>query len=308
MILLCGIPSEEPLARVAAALRDRSAPFAIFNQRAFADAGFSFRVDGDRLTGKLRLGRHVLPVESISAAYTRMMDDRILPELAGEPPDSLLRRACRRLHDALSEWLELAPARVVNRSAPMATNSSKPYQAQLIAACGFDVPETLVTNVPDLALEFKQRHGRVVYKSTSSARSIVRELDDEALRRIEHIGWCPVQFQSLVEGRDVRVHVIGDEIHATAIASAATDYRYPADSGTELSPATLPEDLRERCVSLTRTLGLEFSGIDLRLAADGRAYCFEVNPAPAFNYYERHTGQPIAAAVARHLCQAEAAR
>jgi glutathione synthase/RimK-type ligase-like ATP-grasp enzyme len=308
MILLCGIPSEEPLARVAAALTDRSARFAIFNQRAFADAAFSFRVGGDAVTGELRLGGASLPLASIDAAYTRLMDDRLLPELHGEQPDSERCRDCRSLHEAIIHWLEFAPVRVVNRASAMATNSSKPYQAQLISACGFEVPESLVTNVPDLALDFRRRHNRVVYKSTSSIRSIVRELDDDALWRLEHIRWCPVHFQAYVEGVDWRVHVVGEEVYATRVTSTGIDYRYAAthDGGdVALEAATLPDELEAACVVLTRTLGLEFSGIDLRLTNDGRPVCFEVNPCPAFNYYERRTGQPIAAAVARHLCEAE---
>ena len=43
------------------------------------------------------------------------------------------------------------------------------------------------------------------------------------------------------------------------------------------------------------------AGIDLKLAPDGRVVCLEVNPSPVFSYYELHTGQPIAAAIARLL-------
>src|SRR5204863_7380639 len=135
----------------------------------------------------------------------------------------------------LWRWLDIAPSRVLNRAYAMASNSSKPYQAQVIRGCGFDVPETLVTNDPVLALEFHARHSRVVFKSTSSVRSIVHELDAAALARLEHIRWCPVQFQAFVEGVDVRVHVVGEEVYATRVCSAATDYRYAGDGdGTRL--------------------------------------------------------------------------
>jgi hypothetical protein len=36
-------------------------------------------------------------------------------------------------------------------------------------------------------------------------------------------------------------------------------------------------------------------------------YCFEVNPSPAYSYYESHTGQPISAALARYLVAGAAA-
>jgi hypothetical protein len=308
VILLCGIPSEEPLARVAEALSARHAPYAIFNQRAFAEADVAVEIDGDTAGGTLRLGGQRFALDGITGAYTRLMDDRLLPELAAEPPGSPMRAHCRALHDELGGWLEVTPATVVNRAAAMATNFSKPYQIQLIRAGGFAIPETLVTNDPELVLEFRCRHSRVIYKSTSSERSVVRELDEAALARLELIRWCPVQFQELVQGTDVRVHVIGQEVFATRIRCTSTDYRYAsADSGTPpvLGAMTLPDELAARCVSLTRRLGLEFGGADLRLADDGRAVCFEVNPSPAFSYYEERAGQPIAAAVARHLCERE---
>jgi len=37
---------------------------------------------------------------------------------------------------------------------------------------------------------------------------------------------------------------------------------------------------------------------------DREVYCFEVNPCPAFSYFEANTGQPIADAVAKHLAGA----
>ena len=65
----------------------------------------------------------------------------------------------------------------------------------------------------------------------------------------------------------------------------------------------LSYDLSSRCLELASDLGLEFAGIDLKVTQDGEVYCFEVNPSPAYSYFEAHTGQPIARAVARHLME-----
>ncbi len=54
-------------------------------------------------------------------------------------------------------------------------------------------------------------------------------------------------------------------------------------------------------VALTRGLGLAFAGIDLKITPDGEIFRFEVNPCPAFSFYEANTEQPIALAVARYL-------
>ena len=46
---------------------------------------------------------------------------------------------------------------------------------------------------------------------------------------------------------------------------------------------------------------IESDQIDLKITPEGQVYCLEVNPCPAFSYYEIHTEQPIARAVARYL-------
>jgi hypothetical protein len=304
MILLCGIPSEPPIALVTRALEERGAAYRIFNQRRFAECSMVYEIRRGAFGGWLELYGEGIPLSAITGVYVRFMEMARLPELSPLPASAPERAACRALHDTLTQWCDIAPARVVNRTAAMASNNSKPYQAQLIQAAGFNVPETLITNDPDLVRAFRARHGRIIYKSISGVRSIVQTLQDSDLERLDRIRWCPVQFQAYVEGTDVRVHVVGREVFATEIASAATDYRYAAQqTGTsaELKETQLPEEVEARCVRLAQALELPFAGIDLRLAPDRRVFCFEVNPCPGFSYYEANTHQPIARAVAGYL-------
>jgi hypothetical protein len=304
VILLCGIPSEAPLAMVRERLDELGASYAVFNQRRFAETDLDFELEGTAVRGELRLDGRRLPLESIDAVYLRLMDDQRLPELQTEPAASPARARCRALHEALVRWAELAPGRVVNRVRPMGSNFSKPYQAQLIREHGLAVPQTLVTNDPELVLAFRARHARLVYKSISGVRSIVQTLEPADLERLEQIRWCPTQFQQFVDGTHVRVHVVGDEVFATALESEVTDYRYAQADGAdapELRPVELADALAERCVALARSLDLPFAGIDLKRDHDGEIYCFEVNPCPAFSYYEHATGQPIALTLARYL-------
>jgi RimK-like ATP-grasp domain len=283
------------------------ARFIVFNQREFANCEIWFEVSRKEISGELRIGDRICKLQEIAAVYSRMMDDRFLPELSDQPPESSLRKYCRSVHDTLMRWMEIAPALVINRCAPMASNSSKPYQAQLIRDQGFLIPEILITNDPELVRAFRAKHGRVIYKSISAVRSIVQELTDEDEQRLERIRWCPTQFQAFVEGTNLRVHTIGNEVFATAVRSDATDYRYAAlQSGkpAELREVVLSDDLSEQCLRLSRSLGLEFAGIDLKVTPNDEVYCFEVNPCPAFSYYEANTSQPISAAVARRLAEA----
>ena len=303
MILLGGIPSESPIAFLAEALDQRGAEYRVFNQRKSAECAIDLGVGPKGVEGELRMNGERFKLGDFAGVYVRFMDDRLLPELDGEPDNSPLRRRTRALHDALYRWFEVADGRVVNRSDPQGSNGSKPYQAQLIARYGLRVPETLITNDPEAVLAFRAEHGVIIYKSISGVRSIVKQFDDEDVARLQDIRWCPVQFQALVPGTDVRVHVINQDVHATEIISDATDYRYARRTGgsTALRATRLHDDLAERCIVLTAGLGLAFAGIDLRLGPDGEATCFEVNPSPGYSYYEANTGQPIAASVARYL-------
>ena len=302
-VLLCGIPTERPLALVADALAELGRPFVTFNQRHFADTSCVFQVSAGEVIGELRTGRTVLSLEQVSGVYVRMMDYQRLPEYLDAPEGSLARTRCRSVHDTLSTWIALTGARVVNPLAAMGSNASKPYQAQLIADHGFRVPETLITNDPALVIDFHQRHGRVIYKSASGIRSIVRLLGPDDLDRLGRIRWCPTQFQAYVAGTDVRVHVVDGEVFASEITARAIDYRYAARDGdaATLRAIALEADVASRCIGLARRLGLPFAGIDLRRTPEGDWVCFEVNPSPGFSYYESQTGQPIANAVARYL-------
>ncbi len=310
MVLLCGIPTEPPLAMVCQALNRLNTPTVIFNQRRFADASIRYEITAGRVSGWLEFEGCGYPLEAFTGVYVRFMDDRLLPEVVNEPPDSPLRSYCRSLHEALSRWCEVSPAHIVNRTAAMASNSSKPYQAQLIRRHGFEIPETLITNDPELVERFRQKHDRIIYKSISGVRSIVQTFQDKDLERLNHSRWCPTQFQKFVEGENVRVHVVGSEAFATRVTSDATDYRYSAQQvgeSAQLEATELPNAVTQRCLDLAKDLELAFAGIDLKVTPDHRFYCFEVNPCPGFSYYEANTGQPIADAVARYLTRGDAA-
>lgn len=196
----------------------------------------------------------------------------------------------------LLDWAELAPpsVRVVNRASASASNTSKPAQALAIRAAGFEVPTGLLTTDPAAARAFVSRHGRVIVKSTSAVRSIVRLVGaDEDFAAVE---WCPTQFQAFVEGVEFRAHVVGGRVFAHRVVSDAVDYRY---GDAELLRDELPDDVVRRCITLARRLRLELAGLDLRRSPDGRWFCFEANTSPVWSAYD--ADGEIGDALAHHL-------
>ena len=312
MILLAGIPDERPLALVIEALEASGADHRVLDQRRTAESDLTLEIAdaacGGAIGGTFELMGESIRLEAITAIYLRLMDHRFLPGFADLPPDSERRMRCHRLHELLNCYADIAPARVLNRPTDSGSNQSKPFQAQAIRAAGFDIPETVITNDVAVAREFIERAwaegGSVIYKSASGVRSIVRRVAREDLPRLERIRWCPTQFQRHVPGTDIRVHVVGSSTFAAKIVSDATDYRYAArDIGVEpeIVACELDAQMQTKCGALAERLNLPLAGIDLRRTPEGRHVCFEVNPSPAFSFYEQRAGLPIAASIAGYL-------
>jgi len=306
VILLCGIPSEEPLRFAIEAAERREVPFLLLNQRDSHHLGMSLRVDHRGVDGTIAVGDATYPLSDCSGIYCRMIDSALLPENRASRrrvPDSVAVDRSRVFHDAFFQWLELASCRVFNRPGPMASNMSKPYQCQLIRRVGLEVPDTLVTNNPEEALTFHAQHGRTIFKSISSIRSIVREFNPKDRRALERLRHLPTQFQAFIPGDNLRVHLVGPRLFATEIRTDATDYRYAARDGRDLTMQSiqLPDQVVESCLRLSQALDLPLCGIDLKRTPEGRYYCFEVNPSPAYSFYQEQTGQPIAEAIVDYL-------
>jgi hypothetical protein len=281
MIGLIGRGDDPCVVRVREAAAELGLPHVLIDEDRLEGAALRVDLEGAGVRAVLRTRDSVVDLEELSGVYARALG----------PAQSS--RDASAVAAALHEWLDVTEVPVMGRPASMFSNSSKPHQARL----------TLVTNDPEAVRAFRAAHGRIVFKSISGIRSIVREVDDAAMARVDRIRDLPTQFQARVSGTDVRVHVVGTEVFPTRIASTALDYRYAARDGLscDLEPCVLAPEIEAACVSVATALDLPLAGIDLRIGDEAEVTCFEVNPMPAFSFYESHTGQPIAAAIAGFL-------
>jgi glutathione synthase/RimK-type ligase-like ATP-grasp enzyme len=299
LILLWGLSGESPLSAVHTELNRLGIPTVFLDQRDILDTEIDLCV-GKQIQGTIRSRNQTIDLSAVTAVYLRPYASRCLPQVAKAGTNSPAWRHAIAIDEALLSWLEMTPALVVSRPAAMAPNNSKPYQLLQIRELGFSVPETLVTTDPSAVQAFWERHGNVIYKSISGIRSQVLRLGADHVERLANVSWCPTQFQQYIPGRDYRVHVVGTEVFACEVISDADDYRYTAQDATpaELRSYSLPLDVEAQCQKLATALHLPVAGIDLRCTPSGEWYCFEVNPAPGFTYYQQATGHPISSAIA----------
>jgi len=193
---------------------------------------------------------------------------------------------------------------VVNRQTAMTSNRSKPYQALVIRRFGLKVPKTLVTNSPEAARSFyTECEEKVIFKSISGVRSVVKRLSPEHFDRLALLEHGPTQFQEFVPGENIRVHTIGRRVLAVRIESDAVDYRYALLEGhkRKMISTDLPPQVEKACLDLSREFGLLMAGIDLKCTPEGAFYCFEVNASPGFLFFERASRPFIADLLAEFL-------
>ncbi len=210
---------------------------------------------------------------------------------------------------AVLGMLDALPCPWVNPREADASAHHKPYQWAVARTLGLLVPRTLVTNQPDEARAFiaAMGPGRTVFKAFLASVTAWREtrlVEPSDIEQLDLVRFAPVIFQEFIEGVDLRVTVIGEQVFAAEIDARKT--AYPVDMrmvvGDSLVQAVeLPAQVRDRLLALQRRLQLVYGAIDLRRTTEGDYYFLEVNPAGQWHFVEQRTGLPIAQAVADHL-------
>jgi len=188
------------------------------------------------------------------------------------------------------------PTRWVNGWEAYQLHQTKP--AQLAAVAGLDlggavtVPPTLLSNDPAAVLEFASRHDDCIFKPVQGGAHTrpltTRHLTEEHLANLVH---APVTIQQRVEGTDIRVFLAGERLYACRLHTDALDFR--EDDDVRIEPAELPDEVAAVCRRIAAALKLLWTGIDLRLTADGRYHFFEANPSPMFLGFEDRTRLPL---------------
>lgn len=283
MIYAVGLASESTFAHFTASAEARGVPVrAIDLRQAVEEGDWRLVVGGDR---SARLGDHDLDPEA--SYYCRIAD------LAALQQDHESAQRWRWLTTALMAWLDHIPGLVVNRPSIRSDNGSKPLHELSLSQAGFRVPASITSSSPQRLRAFAQA-GPTLVKAVSGVRATSRLVGVADLAGFEP-GQGPVHLQRYVAGRDVRAHVVGDRVHAEEIVSGAVDYR--TDRDAEFAPCELPGPLAERMVRHTADLGMSFAGWDFKVVGDDTYWCLEVNPMPAYDWYDRRLGGAISASL-----------
>jgi hypothetical protein len=202
--------------------------------------------------------------------------------------------------------------------AAMRRADNKQLQLGLATELGFEIPPTLITSDPQEFLEFYRRHdGNLIDKLPSTVLPASQLTGNELMRYTQpvttrdvgyarRLRFSPVLFQrNIAKKFELRITVVEDEVLAAEIHSQATrrtrlDWRHYDWGHTPYRVHALPDDIRERCVRLTRRLGLRFGAIDMIVTPEGDYVFLEINPNGQWRWIEDQCGLRISDA----LCDA----
>jgi len=295
--------ADAPMSMVYTELEKAGANFFFLDHKKIFNSDIEYSLNAETgTTCIIHVNGLKLNLDDIRVAYIRPYNFRDYKEMEGKDPNCAVAEKAAGFEQQLMACLNASDALVINRQDASATNNSKPYQLSVIRKAGFNIPETFISNDGSLVRRFLGETGEAVYKSISGVRSIVHKVSDTHLGFIDDVEWCPTLFQKVVPGINYRAHVFKNEIHTVRIASDSLDYRY---GKTTMEPVELPYNVEEKCYQLNAMLGLHFSGIDLMRTDDDEWYCFEVNPSPAYSYFELNGGVPISEALTKFMMDAD---
>ena len=138
-----------------------------------------------------------------------------------------------------------------------------------------------------------------------------RIIGPEDLERLDLVRFAPVIFQHYIDGVDLRVTVVGEQVFAAEIDARGTAYPFDMRmviGEAQVRPVELPRSVQDALLALQRRLGLDYGAIDLRRTDAGEFFFLEVNPAGQWLFVEQRTGLPIGKAMSDLLMRLADAR
>ncbi len=240
------------------------------------------------------------------AWWRRVREYEVAPEVADLTARAF---ATSETAQAVEGLFDALPCVWVNPRAADTAAHRKPYQWAVAQNVGLTVPRTLVTTKPEAARRFvlEVGTGRTVFKEFIAMHGASREtrtVGPRELEQLDLVRYAPVIFQEYIDGVDLRITAIGEQLFAAEIDARKTSY--PADmrmvfGDAQVQPVTLPPALAKKLLALMKRLGLSYGAIDMRRTDAGDYYFFEVNPAGQWLFVEHRTGLPISQGVADFL-------
>jgi RimK family alpha-L-glutamate ligase len=196
----------------------------------------------------------------------------------------------------------------VNGARAIERTVDKFLASALLARAGVPSPRTIACERVEDALEaFEELGGDVIVKPLFGAMGagMTRVDDPDVAYRVFHALELERAVYYLQEtlahdGRDVRALVVGGRVLA-AIERVGSGWRANLARGARAEATQLGADQERLCLQAAQVLAVDYAGVDVLRAADGRDYVLELNGIPGWRGLQDATGADVAAAIVEHV-------
>ncbi|QIY89287.1 MvdC/MvdD family ATP grasp protein [Chryseobacterium gallinarum] len=196
---------------------------------------------------------------------------------------------------------------------------SKEEQLKVADKLGLTIPDTCITNNPDVAKKFILQHRNVVAKmqtgfaiTEDGVESVVftNVVSEDKLEELDTLLYCPMQFQKMIEKKkELRITIVGRDVYAFEIDSqqfedAKVDWRKDGVNLLDKWVRTeLPGDIEEKLLELLDIYNVDYGAIDMIVSPENEYYFIEINAAGEFFWLDNLTeGNLISKSIADVLC------
>jgi hypothetical protein len=298
-------------------LTKRDVPVFRFHPEDFpAGSQISISGAGSAWSAEIRTPLRSLHLQDVRAGWLRRPGDPVVaPTLRPESREFAVRQA----RSTLAALYALIADRWLSPPESMRAAADKVLQMRRAVAAGLAVPDTLIGNDVDRAIEF--HHGNVRLGRGTAVKSLwlggqvrydgglrvpltTKWPDDVEPDQVDTIRLAPAVFQEYVpKKREIRAVVIGGRVFAASVDSqtvpaARHDVRGIVAKQATYEPYNLPEEVRSALLEMVRGLGLRFCSADLVLTPDGRHVFLDLNANGQWLWLELEAGLPLSAAIA----------
>lgn len=201
----------------------------------------------------------------------------------------------------------------VNRPDAARVANDRVQQLSVAKAVGLDIPETIITNDPEMARDFYHIHGgRIIIKalhhhavqvSNRIYSMYTHRMTNKDLSYLNNLVNAPCILQEkILKKSDLRITIVGNQIFAVEIDSQSTLkgrddlHRYPLRKLPKRTIELKKTD-QDKCIKLLDSFGLEYGAIDLVRDRSDRLIFLEINPTGDWLWIEHCTGLPITEAI-----------
>lgn len=151
-------------------------------------------------------------------------------------------------------------------------------------------------NLPLVIKEANGSFGEQVYLARSK---------EEVIKLSLRLSPKTIIYQEFIKssaGHDVRIEVVGDEVlGAVERTNLDGDFRSNVLQGGKMEKIDVDESFYEMALSVVKTIGLDFAGVDIMFGESGEPILCEVNSNVHFKTFEKTTGVSLSKALAKYI-------